>query len=133
MQYLVVSLNFRKTGEVDSRYVDIDSDDELLRPVSLDTWKYQNVDRESRIRRPLRSRSSSLSSSDSDVEREYQRKRLERERKRKEEELVTEITTEQAWRDYAMEKRRKKKKLDEEPDYMKKLKRRRLEVLLSKI
>ena len=114
---------------MDGTYLDVDSDDELLRPLSLDAWNYQNNGRESRslARKPLeRSRSSSLSpTSENDIEKEYQRKRLEREKKGREEELLTEITTEQAWKEAAMEKRRKKKKIDEVPDYMKKLKRRR--------
>ena len=126
---LFFTLCCRKTEQKDGTYREIDSDDELLRPVSFDAWKYERAGRDStsvvRRRRP----SCSSSSSESDAEREYQRKRFERERRRREEEMTAEITTEQAWKEAALESRRRKKKMEDEPEYMKKIRRRRYIVL----
>ena len=112
----------RKT--VDGSYIDVDSDDELLRPVSLDAWKYEHVSRKSTTRRRSLVRSPSATS-ESEAEFEYQRKKIERERRRKADDLTKDINEEQAWKKAVLERSRRKKKLDEEPDYMKKLRRRR--------
>uniref|UniRef100_H2YFD6 Titin n=1 Tax=Ciona savignyi TaxID=51511 RepID=H2YFD6_CIOSA len=107
-------------------YNKLDSDDELLRPVSYDTWKYSGVKTEvdiSTTKPPRRQHSSSSSASESEGDFDYKRKRRERERRRQEQ--IEEIEVEMKMIKSASQKRVEKKSKDEEPDYITKLRRRR--------